>query len=77
MCTAFAPGGVDVRVDLRGGDAHRDAETGKVQEVIKRCRNTGFDKFALRAKQQEKRALLGFQWLQSVYLCICFYAKDV
>ena len=36
--------------------ADREAKTGKVQEVIKICRDTGFDKFALRAKQQEKRS---------------------
>ena len=36
--------------------ADREAKTGKVQEVIKICQDTGFDKFALRAKQQEKRS---------------------
>ncbi len=34
--------------------ADRDAKTGKVQEVIKSCQDTGFEKFALRAKQQER-----------------------
>jgi len=33
--------------------ADRAAKTGRVQEVIKACQTTGFDKFALRAKQQE------------------------
>ncbi|OHB71271.1 MAG: hypothetical protein A2V70_09030 [Planctomycetes bacterium RBG_13_63_9] len=34
--------------------ADRDAKTGKVQEVIKICQETGFVKFALRAKQQQR-----------------------
>lgn len=33
--------------------ADRDARTGKVQEVIRICQETGFEKFALRAKQQD------------------------
>ena len=33
--------------------ADRDTKTGKVQEVIKACQDTGFEKFALRAKHQE------------------------
>ena len=32
--------------------ADRETETGKVQEVIKACQETGFEKFALRAKQE-------------------------
>jgi len=32
--------------------ADREAKTGKVQELIKICQETGFEKFALRAKQQ-------------------------
>jgi biopolymer transport protein ExbD len=31
--------------------ADRTAKTGKVQELIKACQETGFEKFALRAKQ--------------------------
>jgi biopolymer transport protein ExbD len=34
--------------------ADRDAQTGKVQEVIRVCQETGFEKFDLRAKQEEK-----------------------
>ncbi len=34
--------------------ADREAKTGRVQEVIKVCQETGFEKFALRAKQQER-----------------------
>ena len=30
----------------------REAKTGRVQEVIKICQETGFEKFALRAKQE-------------------------
>ena len=32
--------------------ADADAQTGKVQKVIKICQNTGFEKFHLRAKQK-------------------------
>ena len=32
--------------------ADREAKTGRVQEVIKVCQETGFEKFALRAKEQ-------------------------
>ena len=32
--------------------ADADAQTGKVQEVIKICQDTGFEKFDLRAKQK-------------------------
>lgn len=32
--------------------ADKMAQTGKVQEVIKICQDTGFEKFALRAKQE-------------------------
>jgi biopolymer transport protein ExbD len=32
--------------------ADREAKTGKVQELIKVCQDTGFEKFALRAKEQ-------------------------
>jgi biopolymer transport protein ExbD len=31
--------------------AHKEAQTGKVQELIKRCQDDGFEKFALRAKE--------------------------
>ena len=31
--------------------AHRDAATGKVQELIKKCQEEKFEKFALRAKE--------------------------
>lgn len=31
--------------------AHKDAETGKVQELIKKCQENNFEKFALRAKE--------------------------
>jgi biopolymer transport protein ExbD len=34
--------------------ADRSAKTGKVQEVIKVCQETGFEKFALRAKQEDR-----------------------
>ena len=33
--------------------ADRSAKTGKVQEVIKVCQETGFEKFALRARQEQ------------------------
>ena len=33
--------------------ADADAKTGIVQELIKACQDTGFEKFALRAKQEE------------------------
>ena len=32
--------------------ADNEAQTGQVQELIKLCQDTGFEKFALRAKQQ-------------------------
>ena len=31
--------------------AHKDAQTGKVQDLIKICQENGFEKFALRAKE--------------------------
>ncbi len=34
--------------------ADRGAKTGRVQKVIKICQETGFEKFALRAKQEER-----------------------
>ena len=34
--------------------ADRQAKTGEVQKVIKICQERGFEKFALRAKQQER-----------------------
>jgi len=34
--------------------ADRGAKTGIVQEVIQVCQGTGFEKFALRAKQEER-----------------------
>ena len=34
--------------------ADRGAKTGVVQEVIQVCQKTGFEKFALRAKQEER-----------------------
>jgi biopolymer transport protein ExbD len=30
---------------------HKDAETGRVQDLIRVCQNNGFEKFALRAKE--------------------------
>ncbi|MCH5376334.1 MAG: hypothetical protein JJ992_20380 [Planctomycetes bacterium] len=30
---------------------HKDARTGKVQELIKECQQNNFEKFALRAKE--------------------------
>ena len=33
--------------------ADREAKTGRVQELIKVCQETGFEKFALRAKEQK------------------------
>jgi biopolymer transport protein ExbD len=33
--------------------AHKDAKTGMVQEVIKVCQETGFEKFTLRAKSEQ------------------------
>lgn len=41
----------DATVIIRGD---RDAKTGRVQQVIKLCQETGFEKFALRAKQQDR-----------------------
>ena len=35
--------------------ADNDAPTGKVQELIKVCQDAGFEKFALRAKQEVSR----------------------
>ena len=34
--------------------AHEEAQTGKVQELIKKCQENRFEKFALRAKQEEE-----------------------
>jgi len=34
--------------------AHADAQTGKVQELIEVCQRSGFEKFTLRAKQEER-----------------------
>jgi biopolymer transport protein ExbD len=34
--------------------AHRDAKTGDVQELIKICQQTGFEKFTLRAKEERE-----------------------
>jgi biopolymer transport protein ExbD len=34
--------------------ADRTAKTGRVQEVIKVCQETGFEKFVLRAKQEQR-----------------------
>ena len=31
--------------------AHKEAQTGKVQDLIKICQENGFEKFALRAKE--------------------------
>ncbi len=42
----------DATVILR---ADVDAKTGVVQEVIQKCQTNGFEKFALRAKQEEGR----------------------
>jgi biopolymer transport protein ExbD len=38
----------DATIIIRG---HREAETGRVQDLIKRCQENGFEKFALRAKE--------------------------
>ena len=35
--------------------ADGDAKTGIVQEVIQKCQDNGFEKFALRAKQEEEK----------------------
>ncbi len=35
--------------------ADRAAQTGKAQQIIQICQETGFEKFALRAKQQERK----------------------
>jgi biopolymer transport protein ExbD len=35
--------------------ADGDAKTGQVQEIIKTCQETGFEKFALRAQQEERQ----------------------
>jgi biopolymer transport protein ExbD len=32
--------------------ADRDAQAGRVQELIKRCQDSGFERFALRAKEE-------------------------
>jgi biopolymer transport protein ExbD len=32
--------------------AHKDCQTGKVQEVIKTCQEKKFEKFVLRAKEE-------------------------
>ena len=34
--------------------AHKDTQTGKVQELIMRCQQSGFEKFTLRAKEETK-----------------------
>ncbi|GAF77378.1 unnamed protein product, partial [marine sediment metagenome] len=41
----------DATVIIRGD---RDAKTGRVQQVIKLCQETGFEKFDFRAKQQDR-----------------------
>jgi biopolymer transport protein ExbD len=41
----------DANIIIRG---HGDAPVGKVQEVIKVCQEVGFEKFALRAKEEVK-----------------------
>jgi len=38
----------DATIIIRG---HKDARTGKVQELIKECQQNNFEKFALRAKE--------------------------
>jgi biopolymer transport protein ExbD len=38
----------DATIIIRG---HKDARTGKVQELIKECQMSNFEKFALRAKE--------------------------
>jgi biopolymer transport protein ExbD len=38
----------DATIIIRG---HKDARTGKVQELIKECQDNNFEKFALRAKE--------------------------
>jgi len=44
--------GVESTIIIR---AHEEAETGKVQELISVCQGQGFEKFALRAKQDERK----------------------
>lgn len=39
--------------------ADRSSKTGKVQQVIKMCQETGFEKFALRAKQEQPTQVSG------------------
>jgi biopolymer transport protein ExbD len=41
-------GAADATIIIR---AHKDAETGRVQELIQKCQENGFEKFALRAKE--------------------------
>jgi biopolymer transport protein ExbD len=38
----------DATIIIRG---HKDAQTGKVQELIRECQKNNFEKFALRAKE--------------------------
>jgi biopolymer transport protein ExbD len=38
----------DATIIIRG---HKDARTGKVQELIRECQNSNFEKFALRAQE--------------------------
>jgi biopolymer transport protein ExbD len=40
----------DATIVIRGD---QDAETGKIQEVIRVCQEMGFEKFVLRARQEE------------------------
>ncbi|MCY2973398.1 MAG: biopolymer transporter ExbD [Planctomycetota bacterium] len=35
--------------------AHKDAPGGKVQDLINKCQDLGFEKFALRVKEEESR----------------------
>ncbi|HZL87160.1 MAG TPA: biopolymer transporter ExbD [Pirellulaceae bacterium] len=40
----------DATIIIRG---HRDAKTGVIQELIKVCQTAGFEKFTLRAKEEQ------------------------
>jgi len=49
--TSRQGGAAEATVVIR---AHRDAKSGRVQEIMSTCRQAGFQKFTLRAKQQHK-----------------------
>lgn len=41
----------DANVIIR---AHKDAQGGRIQDLIKKCQESGFEKFALRVKEEQK-----------------------